>query len=265
MLNPKSEIRNLIKVLFLICILCIGISTNAYALNLDALKMYYLQGDYKQAIKEGERLVAQANHSSGSDELYYILALSYLKDGNYLRASDIFEIILNEFSSTSLREKAKLGLADTYFFRGDFSKAQSQYKDMLRNNPSTNLRPQIYYRLSRVAQKTGDAAEADEYTSKLKTEFPLNVEAIVNNECIFSDALPASFYSVQVGSFSDSSNAYNLRDKLIDSGYQAFIEDADDSSGKMYRVKVGKLQKQDEASLLADKLSREGYPTKICP
>ncbi len=253
------------KLCFVICVLAFGFLNSAYAMNFDALKMYYLQGEYKQAIKEGERLVAQANHSSGADELYYILALSYLKDGNYLRASDIFEIILNEFSGTSLREKAKLGLADTYFFRGDFLKAQSQYKDILQSNPSTNLRPQIYYRLSRVAQKTGDTAEADEYASKLKSEFPLNVEAIVNNECIFTEASSGSFYSVQVGSFSDSSNAYNLRDKLIGSGYQAFIEDTDDSSGKMYRVKVGKLQKQEDAALLADKLSREGYPTKICP
>jgi len=54
------------------------------------------------------------------DELYYLLSLSYLKDGNYLRASDIFEIILREFKGSRFKEDALLALGDTYFLRGDY-------------------------------------------------------------------------------------------------------------------------------------------------
>ncbi|MBN1913662.1 MAG: hypothetical protein JW788_04610 [Candidatus Omnitrophica bacterium] len=53
--------------------------------------MKYLSGDYKAAISEGEKILAQAKDQDGLDELYYILALSYMKEGNYLRASDILK------------------------------------------------------------------------------------------------------------------------------------------------------------------------------
>ena len=66
--------------------LVIGISS-AYALNLDSLKANLLKGDYKAAISEGERLVARDQRS---DELYYLLGLCYLKDGNFLRSSESF-------------------------------------------------------------------------------------------------------------------------------------------------------------------------------
>ncbi len=98
-----------------------GFFNKAFALDLDKTRALFISGDYKAAITEGEKTMAKTTSNSlGLDELYYILGLSYLKDGNYLRASDIFEIILKEFKDTQFSADAKAGLADAYFLKGDY-------------------------------------------------------------------------------------------------------------------------------------------------
>jgi len=77
--------------------------------------------------------------------------------------------------------------------------------------------------------------------------------------------VPSDFYTVQVGSFINFTNARNLRDKLTSKGYDAYLQEADTSGTKAYRVKVGRLKSRPEVTQLANKLSSEGYPTKILP
>ena len=176
---PKYKFCHLcfvIWVYFGFCALLFGFLTNVYALSLDKVKVYFLGGDYKSAILEGEELLASEAQSARCDELYYILGLSYLKDGNALRASDIFEIILKEFRDSAFKEEAGLGLGDSYFLRGDFSKAQDCYKGLIDTNPRTKLKAQVYYRLSKVCFKKGDTQTATEYLDKLKADFPLSCE-----------------------------------------------------------------------------------------
>jgi tetratricopeptide (TPR) repeat protein len=237
-----------------------------YALNLEQVKSYFLEGDYKAAILEGEKLIAQYNHSANADELYYILALSYLKDGNYLRASDIFEIILNEFKNSKFREEAKLGLGDTYFLRNDFVKAQDIYKDLLNSNHSADIKGILYYRLSQTGFKTGNIQQGKEYMDKLNLDFPLNLESKLNKDiCFLPDSTSGLYYTVQVGSFSNSVNAKNLVQRLSHNDYPAYIEEVTLQCKTSYRVRVGKLRSRQEAENLEKRLTQEGYPTKICP
>lgn len=245
--------------------------TFSFALNLDKLKVSFLSGDYKAAIQEGEKLMAAAGHGQGLDELYYLLGVSYLKDGNYLRASDIFEIILKEFKKGPFLEQAKLGLGDTYFLRNNFLRAESCYKELLLVKNRGKYKAELYYRLSQTALKKGDSASAEEYRNKLKSEFPLYVESTLNQPeaqaqqgKTFVDPAAAVCYTVQVGSFSKKSNADALRRKLSSKGYDAYLEEAGGGK-KIFRVKVGRLKSRPEAVTLQKKLSKQGYSTKICP
>lgn len=247
--------------------LLFGFFTNAYALNLDKLKVYFLEGDYKSAISEGEKILAGAGASQGRDpdELYYILGLSYLKDENYLRASDIFEIILKEFKGSKFKEEAKLGLGDTYLLRGNYNKAAEYYKELLHSNPQTKFKAPIYYRLSEAGFKRGDTQEAKEYLDKLKEDFPANLEMRLNKDMYSFGSLADIYYAVQVGSFASYNNAKNLTNKLIAAGYDAYIQEINVGSAKVYRVRVGRLKSRSEAAQLENQLSGQGYPTKIIP
>ncbi len=250
------------RVLFFIIVILLGIALTGYALNLDKLKAYILNADYKSAISEGERLIAASGHDYRSDELYYLLGVSYLKNGNYLRASDIFEIILKEFNDSPFRDAARLGLGDTYFLREDYQSAKESYRRLITDSPHSELKAAVYYRLSRCAARTGDSREAADYQNKLRQEFPSSPEVKLDT------AIGASgnfYYTVQAGSFLNSTNANNLIRRLQEEGYLAYLEEACVADKSVYRVKVGKFSSRQEAIDLENKLSREGYPTKICP
>jgi len=251
---------------FAFCSLFFGFLSNAYALNIDKVKVSFISGDYKEAIKEGEKILANAANSGNIDELYYFLALSYLKEGNYLRASDIFEIILKEFKDSAFKEQACLGLGDTYLLREEYSRAEPYYKDILATNPGTKLKAQIYYRLSQIGFKKGDNEQAKEYLNKLKQELPLSLESRLNKDFYPTPSASLDFYyTVQAGSFSKKINAQNLTQKLIHNNYPAYIEETAAEGETIYRVRIGKFQIRREAVELERKLTQEGYPTKIYP
>lgn len=234
-----------------------------YALDLEQTRYYFLHGDYADCIREGEKVMAGAQRTTkGIDELYYLLGLSYLKDGNYLRASDIFEIILNECGDSRYQGEAKLGIGDSFFLQGDYTKAKQFYEKMLGDPLTAAYKPAVYYRLALIATKANDKEEAKRYAGLLKEEFPLSLEARLNGEfCSLVDC----YYTVQVGSFASQENAQHLMRELINKGFTAYVEEAGAQHKATFRVRVGKLSTQEEARNLRDKLSSQGYPTKIYP
>ncbi len=260
------KFNGIILVTLCLCVMVTFVFSFAYALSLDKMKVSFLNADYKAAISEGEKIMAGSAQSQESEELYYLLGLSYLKDGNYLRASDIFEIILNEFKTSKFRDEAMLGLGDTYLLKGDFTQAEAAYKKLLDIDPRTKLKAQAFHRLSQVGFKQGDTGQGKEYLEKLRQNFPLYTEAWLDKElCVLPDLSSGAYYAVQVGSFASSVNAKRLTQKLIDKGYSAYMENVKTEGKTIYRVRVGKVNSRQEAQTLEDKLSQEGYPTKICP
>jgi len=198
--------------------------------------------------------------------LYYLLAVSYLKDGNLLRASDIFEIILGESKSGRFREEAMFGLADTYLLREDFTNAENYYLNLMKSNPDSKLKAQVYYRLAQIKFKQGNTQQAEEYMNLVKRDFPAIPELKSDKALpVFSDSGNRAYYTVQIGAFSKGINARNLRDKLIKKGYDAYVEELNSTGNGSYRVRIGKFKSRTQAAELEKKLSSEGYPTKIYP
>ncbi len=239
----------------------------ACALDIDKVKINLLNGDYKAAISEGEKIVAHtSNRAEGLDELYYVLALSYLKDDNLLRASDIFEIILKEYKKSAFREEAMMGLGDTYLLRHDYASAAKTYNDLLGQYPQTKLRSQVLYRLSQADFKNGKLEEGKEHLGTLQEQSPQNVELKHDREAgVIAGEISALTYSVQVGAFSKKENAQSLLGKLSAKEYPAYLEEAGGGQHVKYRVKVGRFKEKADAEALRKKLVKDGYPTKLCP
>ncbi|MCU0666172.1 MAG: SPOR domain-containing protein [Candidatus Omnitrophica bacterium] len=234
--------------------------SRVYALDLEKIKVDILRHDYKAAIIEGEILLGDTKHDEkGMDELYYLLGISYLKDANYLRASDIFEIVINEFQDSKFKTKAKIGLGDTFFLREDYTKAQGIYEGTITDSEFSVVLDQIYYRLSQCALKKGDTVKSQNYLAKLKDPsfscFQLKPEEVC----------PKEFYCVQVGAFSEKNNALELKDRLYNQGFDSYLVQSENSGKPVYKVRVGKLNSLQEAQVVEKKLSGQGLPTKIFP
>ena len=76
-------------------------------------------------------------------------------------------------------------------------------------------------------------------------------------------ALPAATYAVQVGSFTDSGNAEDLRRRLalrVDGVYIARLES---ERLRYYRVRVGPYESRDVAARVADRVAALGYSAVI--
>ena len=229
--------------------------------DLDRMKADFLRGNYRRVIFEG---LAQLDRIDirASDELNYILGLSYLKENNLGQAQESFKRALKN-PSGKFRTQATLGLADTYLIAGQYQEAEDIYNKLLNEEPDTGLKAALLYRLSQSGFKKGDNRQGNEYLFKLKKDFPLSPElkltsGIPRIEVSLKDA---GEYCVQAGFFANTVNANNLKERLCVLGFPAYVEAA--AGG--YRVRAGRFKARDEAVDLESKLSKEGFPTKLCP
>jgi len=214
------------KSIFIVLFLLMPFLGEAYALNIDKVKVHFLGGNYSAAVIEANRLISEDQYSP---ELYYFLGLSYLKLEEYTKAGDSFRIVINNFKESKFKEEARVGLADTYLLTGDLNNAGNIYRELLADNPGTKFKSQINQRLGVI--EPGKKGQ----------------------------------YSVQVGSFANSNNARKLTYRLISMGYPAYIEEDGAFPNKSYKVRVGSLKTLSEAEDLGRKLSSQGYPVKVCP
>jgi len=231
-----------------------------WALDLDALKTDFLQGNYRRVIFEGQVQVDRM-HIGNTDELNYILGLSYLKESRLDPAQDCFRRILSNPNS-KFTEEATLALADTYLVSGRLQQAEDIYNKLIAADSNSSQKSAVWYRLSQLESKRGDRQKGNDYLFKLKRDFPLSPE-LRSTRGIASINVPANQateYSIQVGFFTNSVNANNFKNTLLSKNYPAYVE----SSGGGFRVKVGKFKLQEEALDLETKLSHDGFATKIC-
>ncbi|MDD5129921.1 MAG: SPOR domain-containing protein [Candidatus Omnitrophica bacterium] len=231
------------------------------AADLEVLKTDFLQGNYRRVIFEGQAEVERM-HFSNTDELNYILGLSYLKELKIAPAQDCFRRILNN-SNSKFKEEASLGLADTYLVSGQFQQAEDIYNKLISGDSNSRQKPAVLYRLSQLELKKGNHQKSNSYWFKLKKDFPLSPELKLVKPIPLADtsANNPKEYSVQVGFFTSSANANNFKERLKVKGYSAYVE----SFGAGFRVKVGRFNTEKEALELESKLFQEGFQTKLCP
>ncbi|MCX7988089.1 MAG: SPOR domain-containing protein [Thermodesulfovibrio sp.] len=67
-----------------------------------------------------------------------------------------------------------------------------------------------------------------------------------------------NFYTIQVGAFSDSSNAKAFMDKIKKVGYKVTLSKED-----MYKVRVGRYSKFSQAKKISEELSSKGFENFI--
>lgn len=70
-------------------------------------------------------------------------------------------------------------------------------------------------------------------------------------------ARPLKAWVVQVGSFTKSTNALNLKDKLVKNGFRAFVERVTTKTQTSYRVRVGPEIRHDNALKLQKQIEQK--------
>ena len=143
----KNKILLMMLLFFMLPLACL-------AADIEALKVDLLQGNYRRIIFEGQAQVDRINIGS-TDELNYILGLSYLKEGKLDLAQSCFLRILNNQIS-KFKTQATLGLADTFLIGGKFQEAEEIYNKLITDQPNSSQKATVLYRLSQLELKRGN-------------------------------------------------------------------------------------------------------------
>lgn len=224
--------------------------------SLDRAQKLYLLGEYDSSISE---LIGR-EHSHFSDEESYLLGMNYLKLGEYAQARDYFRKLMKSFKDSELLEEAFVKLGEAYFLEGDYRKAESVYTSILEKYSNRKFKPVLYLRLAQIAAKEGEWDQEKKYIQKIKDEYPYSEERK------YADMLAERgyFFTIQVGAFSQKSNAKGVVEEL-EPRFPAYMVKEKVSGTVLYKVRVGKYQKRREAEEVHSLLVDKGYPARIYP
>ena len=258
MSSPKKLVR-----LFLVCLFSLILIKNLYAQDvLERSKILFLQHQYWQTIQECATVIHDYPRSSElSCEANYFTAASYVNLFDFLTAKKNFKVIIDKYPGSSYYEDAYLALGEVEFLLENFKEALRVYTEFYNTNPSKKRLATLYFRLAEVNLKLGDKSEYKKYLDKLKTEFPRAFEARDAVRLADSD----SFYTVQVGAFTNYANAEKFITDLKAKGYEVYSVLCLLADKKLCRIRIGRFKTSQEAENLKKKLETEGYFVKVFP
>jgi len=245
--------KNIFKKSLVFGLLSMVCSLSLYAASIDEAYKDYLNNDYEEALQKAKAL-------KQNDQVLYFFGLVYAKIGNFPQAREYLLLLANNYPRSKLYEQGMIKLADTYFLERDLSRALALYESIEKKSTASNYLPLVYLRLSQIAAKEGRWEDKKKYIGLLKEKYPLSNELVLAN--ILKEQ--KDFFTIQVGAFSNSKNAINLKNDL-DEKYDVYI--LEDKSGNyvLYKVRVGKFKDREEAERTWGKLVKQGYPARIFP
>ena len=222
----------------------------------------FLKNNYQQAIDKLKNIESLHPRDRYADDALLLAGVSYLKEENWQKAREKLKKLLGQYPKSNLLGKAELSLGDSFYLAKDIDGAIFRYKQFLINNSQNPLLAEVYFKLGRCYQKKGRWSEAKYYFEKVYADYPLSFEAAGASGILTENGL---FFTIQMGSFLDKTNALKTRDKLKNEGYQAYISEVREKGKLLYRVRIGEFDTQGEADYIAKELKEKGYSTRIYP
>lgn len=247
--------RNFLKISFLILIL--GGLNSLSADELEEAWAYFLKEKYNISENILDGLLKQGEHTP---EVYYLKALLLLKRMRVESARRYFEEL--SFYGGKWAEYAFIGKADSYFLERKFKEASRLYSTFLKRYPYSDHLPEALYKYSLCLRKQGLWNEARESLQKLAREYPDSLSASYARRILQEDEF---FFTIQVGSFLNYDNAYNLASRLKSAGFQAYIKKAEHKGKLYYRVRVGRFQTQEKMQTVLRNLVKQGFSPIVYP
>ena len=251
------------RLMYLIVLIILSIEFNiiSFADEIVDIEELFLEGNYTASIVKAQGFIKREPTSFKKRQAYYLMGLSFLKLANTEKARECFKEAIN-YKLDSITINSNIGIADSYFIDKKFYEAINKYKDILELHPRLSNKSNIYFKLGQCYLKLGSWQQAKDYFYKVKRSYPLSFESYMADEILNEDAF---YFTVQVGSFTNYSNAMKLYQDLKRKDYPVFIDEKKIRDIKFYRVRVGKFDQKFPVYEAEKELKKMGLPTKIYP
>jgi TolA-binding protein len=223
---------------------------------------YYALGTYRGAVKHFEKVREVKPPKREQVRAAYWLGLALEGAGDFAKAKQHFEAVKVGDAGTGLAEVAGLGLADCLKAQGDYSMALSEYMRVVTTYGRGNWLPCALYGAGVCLERLGRQSEANQIYARLGREFPGSFEATIVGEQTKGPTrekvvtTEATSYRVQLGAFSQETNASALVALLKDEGVaDAGIVQEERGGRVLYIVGVGGFPSKEAAQRKGKELS----------
>lgn len=112
--------------------------------------------------------------------------------------------------------------------------------------------------------ESGSAGTVEPVPQKVSTSAPTDDRA-ANVAAAPEPASETGMWAVQLGSFSDKSNAEKLAASLRKQGYAAFLSQLGTATGPLHRVRIGPQKDREGADAMAARLQKAGHKGQVVP
>jgi tetratricopeptide (TPR) repeat protein len=185
---------------------------------------------------------------------YLEVSRSYMKKGEYDRASDLLRRIIGSWEEPMIKQEAYILLAQTFEQSGMVENAYQAYSQLL------DLYPESIYR-DKAKQRLGEI-KSDEKSPGEEVRLDIYDRRIPEGSYSFGEAIEITAeggFFVQIGSFSIEKNASNLVTVLNEQGFLSLVEEAVLGQNRTFRVWVGPLATLEKAKETLKELEDLGY------
>ncbi|MDP8233264.1 MAG: SPOR domain-containing protein [Candidatus Saelkia tenebricola] len=241
----------------LIVLACVLITNVAYADKFEDAWVYFLNEKYNISERIVDSLLQSQNNSP---KIYYLKALLLSKRLRFEESRVYFEKL--SFYEGKWKGYALSGNADTFFLEGKFEKACLLYSTFLNRFPSSDLTSEAIYKYALCLRKEGNWSQAREYFDRLVKKYPQAISSTYARKILSENEF---FFTIQIGSFLNYDNAYNLSKKVSSLGYDAHIKKIVHKGKLYYRVRIGMFQTRVEAENKFKRLAVDGFSGMIYP
>ncbi|HDP98139.1 MAG TPA: outer membrane protein assembly factor BamD [bacterium] len=210
--------------------------------------------------------------------------LSAFVETDARRANELYQQIVEKYPNSVYAESAMIKIGQFFFMTDSYQLAHQWFNDFLRRFPKSELVSKVQYlcAICSLAEKDRSKAEkefkallkqrpAEPYFALAQQELaalsgiPTDITSATKSdfEQNQSDYLPgdrsvatSEQYAVQVGAFSNQSNAIRLKEALFKEGYSVVIESKFIEGKKIYLVQIGSFANRNDARQLAEQINQ---------
>ena len=253
-MNKIFKVTNIffISVIFVGLLCCVS-----FAEDFNDAWVYFLKEKYNVS----ERIVDRYLKSGESSPEYIYLKSLLLTKRSRFEDARIYCDKLSNFGG-KWSEYALLGRADTFFLSGNFDDADILYDTFMERFPRSDIISDVIYKRGLCLRKQGCWEEAKKNFNLLINRYPNSLSCSYARKILDDNEF---CFTIQIGSFLNYDNAYNLSRKLTSKGLNAYIKKVVHKGNLYYRVRVGEFNNKSQVESQFKKLISLGYSGVIYP
>lgn len=227
----------------------------------EAIKLFN-SSQYGRAREIFVQVAKDKNNPRIAEAYYYLGRLSVVPDS----ALFYYNKVKTDYPQSRYADIAYLEIAKNNIARKKYENAIITLNELLRKYPDTDLQDEIMFWLGVSYMSSDKEKEGVSILENLRKTYPKSVwseRALTIIPSKDTPEVPHEYYTVQVGSYRNKSNAENYAEEIRKNGFSVQVVEALVKGNTYYRVWVGKLSTIEQAKAFSQKLEPLGIKGNV--